>query len=98
MTTRRLLATGHTDVRALHKHLVLIAKILLRADGHHLDAAEDVVAVFRELHPDLGVDPPDLDDLITRRASPEVLDRLVDAIDRLLEHCDQLDQRIGNQQ
>lgn len=51
MTTRRLLADTDTNVRAVHKLLVLLAKILLRADGYDFDDAEDVLAAFRDLHP-----------------------------------------------
>lgn len=51
MTTRRLLADADTNVRALHKHLVLLAKIILRADGLDADEAEDVLAAFSGLYP-----------------------------------------------
>lgn len=51
MTTRRLLAAVRPDIRALHKHLVLIAKILLRAGGTDLDDADVVLTAFAALHP-----------------------------------------------
>lgn len=51
MTTRRLLAAARTDVRALHKHLVLLAKILLRANGIDLDDADAVLTAFAGHHP-----------------------------------------------
>jgi hypothetical protein len=51
MTSRRLLAAALPDIRALHKHLVLIAKILLRAGGTDLDDADDVLTVFAQHHP-----------------------------------------------
>jgi len=89
MTTRRLLAAGHPDVRALHKHLVLLAKILLRADGRDVHDAEEVVATFQELHPAAGCDPPGIDDLITS-PSGTVEQRLVQATDQLLTYFDGL--------
>lgn len=92
MTTRRMLSAEHINARALHKHLVLIAKILLRADGHHIDAAEDVVATFRDLHPAAGIDPPSLDELIRHQTKPDVQNRLLEAVGRLLDHCDRLAQ------
>ncbi|TKG60241.1 MULTISPECIES: hypothetical protein [Pseudonocardiaceae] len=91
MTTRRLLAAPMFDVRAVHKHLVLLAKILLRADGYHFDDVEDVLAVFRDLHPDAACDPPVLDDLIDRSDDPAVRQRLLEAADRLLSYVDRLD-------
>ncbi len=90
MTTRRLLADDHTDVRAVHKHLVLLAKILLRADGYYFDDAEDVLAAFRDLHPDAGCAPPDVDDLIRRPRDPALRQQLVETTDRLLTYLDQL--------
>ncbi|MBV2366225.1 hypothetical protein [Streptomonospora nanhaiensis] len=91
MTTRRLLATEHTDVRAVYKHLVLLAKILLRADGHHLDTAEDVLAAFAHHHPAAGCAPPSLDDLIRDPLDPEVGRRLTVATVRMLAYIDSLD-------
>lgn len=94
MTTRRLLADDHTDVRAVHKHLVLLAKILLRADGYYFDDAEDVLAAFRDLHPVAGCAPPDVDDLIRRPRDPALCQQLVEATDRLLTYLDQLDHTV----
>lgn len=91
MTTRRLLAEPKTDVRAVHKHLVLLAKILLRADGYHFDDAEEVLAAFHDLHPDATCTPPDADDLIRRPGDPAVRQQLIEATDRLLTYLDQLD-------
>jgi len=54
MTTRRLLADADANVRAMHKHFVLLAKILLRADGYDFDDTEDVLAALRDLHPAAG--------------------------------------------
>jgi hypothetical protein len=92
MTTRRLLADADTNVRALYKHLVLLAKIVLRADGHDVDDAEDVLAAFTGLHPAAGCAPPRLDSLIRQPPDPMVRDQLIDAADRLLSFIDQLGQ------
>ncbi|MGH4014752.1 MAG: hypothetical protein ACRDSL_12665 [Pseudonocardiaceae bacterium] len=94
MTTRRLLAHDRPDVRAVHKHLVLLAKILLRADGHDLHDVDDVLTAFRELHPAAGCAPPELDDLIRRPRDPVLCRQLVDATDRLLTYLDRLDDTV----
>lgn len=91
MTTRRLLAHDQPDVRALHKHLVLLAKILLRADGHDLHDADDVITAFREHHPEAECAPPELDDLARRPSDPVLCRQLLDATDRLLTYLDRLD-------
>lgn len=90
MTTRRLLAADPPDVRAVHKHLVLLAKILLRADGHDFHDADDVLTAFRELHPAAGCSPPTLADLIHRPHDPVLCRQLLDATDRLLTYLDRL--------
>lgn len=94
MTTRRLLAADQPDVRAVHKHLVLLAKILLRADGCDLHDADDVLTAFGELHPAAGCAPPELDDLIHHPRDPAVCRQLVDATDRLLTYLDRLDHTV----
>jgi hypothetical protein len=94
MTTRRLLADDHPDVRAVHKHLVLLAKILLRADGHDVHCADEVLAAFRELHPAAGCAPPELDDLICQPTNPALRQQLVEATDRLLTYLDRLDHTV----
>jgi hypothetical protein len=92
MTTRRLLADSDADMRALYKHLALLAKIVLRADGHDVDDAEGALAAFSALHPAADCAPPRLDRLISQPQDPVVRDRLVNAADRLLAYIDQLDQ------
>ncbi|MGH3864113.1 MAG: hypothetical protein ACRDSQ_31840 [Actinokineospora sp.] len=94
MTTRRLLVASPSDSRAVHKHLVLLAKILLRADGHDIHDADDVLAAFRELHPAAGCAPPDLADLIRRPNDPVLCQQLVNATDRLLTYFDRLDHTV----
>jgi hypothetical protein len=90
-TTRRLLTQRQIDVRAVHKHLVLIAKILLRADGCHAHAAEEVLAAFGDRHPAAGCSPPRLDDLIGQPDDPALRDRLTAAAGLLLAYVDRLD-------
>jgi hypothetical protein len=92
MTTRRLLADADTNVRALYKHLVLLAKIVLRADGHDFDDAEDALTAFSTLHPAADCAPPRLDILIRQPCDPAVRDQLVAAADRLVAYIDQLGQ------
>lgn len=98
MTTRRLLADDSPDVRALHKHLVLLAKLLLRADGHDLSDAEQVLAAFNDIHPEAGCDPPGLDHLIRTSSDPAMRQRVVDTTDRLLTYLDQLDDIVRTKQ
>lgn len=94
MTTRRLLAVDSPDVRAVHKHLVLLAKILLRADGHDLHDADDVLAALGEFHPAARCVPPNLDDLVRTPDDPLLRQQLVDATDRLLTYLDRLDRTV----
>jgi hypothetical protein len=91
MTTRRLLSAGRPDVRALHKHLVLLAKILLRADGHDLHDADEVLTAFTKTHPSAGCVPPTLDDLVRTPGDPVLQRRVVESTDRLLTYLDRLD-------
>lgn len=94
VTTRRLLASETPDVRAVHKHLVLLAKVMLRADGQDLHDADAVLLAFREHHPAAGCEPPSLDDLVGRPGDPVLRRQLLDATDRLLAYIDQLDRTV----
>ncbi|MEU8327566.1 hypothetical protein [Micromonospora sp. NPDC048839] len=58
MVLRRLAANPALDVRAAYKHVVLIMKIILRADGVDLDASEEVRLAFTTSHPGAEVDLP----------------------------------------
>ena len=97
MTTRRLLAT-EPDVRAVHKHLVLLAKILLRADGHDVHDADEVLTTFGERHPAAECAPPSLDDLVRHPHDPALRQQLVDAAGRLLTYLDRLDRTVRTSQ
>lgn len=90
MTTRRLLGGSKPDVRALHKHLVLLAKILLRADGCDIHDADAVLAAFRDRHPAAGCAPPSLDDLIRTPTDPNLARQLINATGRLLDYLDRI--------
>jgi dephospho-CoA kinase len=90
MTTRRLLADEHPDVRAVHKHLVLLAKIVLRADGRELDDPDAVLSAFAAHYPSAGCRAPRLDDLTRSISDPELRERLLDAADRMLACLNQL--------
>jgi hypothetical protein len=94
MVTRRLLAVDQPEIRAVHKHLVLLAKILLRADGYDLHDADEVLTAFRELHPAAECAPPELSDLICCPSDPVLRGQLVDATDRLLSYVDRIDHAI----
>jgi hypothetical protein len=91
MTTRRLLAQRDVNVRAVHKHLVLLAKILLRADGVDVHDAEQVLATFRDRHREARCTPPELSVLIEHPNDSELRRQLVDATDALLTYLDDLD-------
>ncbi|MET8251492.1 hypothetical protein [Micromonospora sp. NPDC005197] len=58
MVLRRLAANPEPDVRAVYKHVVLIMKIILRADGLDLDGSEEVRLAFATSHPDADVELP----------------------------------------
>lgn len=91
MTTRRLLAASHTDTRAVHKHLVLIAKIMLRADGHDLDDPDDVLAAFSARHPQAGCAAPRLEEITASpRGGRELQHQVLSAADNMLAYLDQL--------
>jgi hypothetical protein len=98
MTSRRLLTAADVDVdvRAVHKHLVLLAKILLRADGEDIDDAEEVLAAFRERHPAAGCTPPDLGALIRQPHDRGLREHLMTVTDRMLTYMDRLDRMTGN--
>jgi hypothetical protein len=91
MTARRLLAAAQPDTRAVHKHLVLIAKITLRADGIDLDDPDDVVTAFSAHHPQASCAVPRLDNLAKGPPGDRVTEeRLLSAADRMLAYLDQL--------
>jgi adenylylsulfate kinase-like enzyme len=93
MTTRRLLTAGEKDLdlRQVYKHLALVAKIVLRGDGHEVDGHEQALSLFTRLHPVAAPGPPEPDELISGRHDPALRRRLVDAADRFLRYVDRLD-------
>lgn len=88
MTTRRLLATSAPDVRALHKHLVLLGKIALRANGVDLHDPDDVLAAFAQAHPSAEWAMPRLDDIVNDPGDQHIVDRVVAATDQILAVID----------
>lgn len=88
MTTRRLLTASAPDVRALHKHLVLLGKIMLRADGLDLHNPDDVLAAFTQAHPSLTYTMPLLDDIIRDPGDQQTVDQLIAATDQMLAFID----------
>lgn len=94
MRTRRLLAAAAPDVRALHKHYVLLAKILLRADGLDPWDPDEVLATLLERHPTVGHVAPSVDECIRAPSDPDLRARLIEAADALLTYIDRLDQNV----
>jgi hypothetical protein len=90
MTTRRLLHAAQVDARALHKHAVLLCKILLRADGVDLSEPDAVFAAFAERHHLAGCAPPDLDDLAQHPTDARLVRLLCDVTEQLLGYIDTL--------
>lgn len=93
MTTRRLLTAREKDLdlRQVYKHLALMAKIVLRGDGHEVDGHEQALSLFAQLHPVAAPGPPEPDELISGRHDPALRRRLVDAADRFLRYVDRFD-------
>lgn len=88
MTTRRLLTTSAPDVRALHKHLVLLGKISLRADGLDLHDPDGVLAAFAQVHPSAEWAMPRLDDIVNDPGDQHIVDRVIAATDQMLAVID----------
>lgn len=97
MTTRRLLAAPTPDIRQLHKHLVLLAKILLRADtaedDPEVDDADTVLAAVATRLPHRAL--PGLPTVAEAAAladhdvpDPAGVRRLLIAVDTLVQHID----------
>jgi hypothetical protein len=93
MTLRRLLAVGDQDLdlRQMYKHLVLVAKIVLRGDGREIDSDEEALASLAQLHPAVAPGPPGPGELIDGGHDPALRQQLIDAADRVLWSVDGLD-------
>lgn len=65
LTLRRLLSRAPIDIRAVHKHIVLVLKIILRAEGRHVESAVGVVGEFAQVHPAVHVDLPSPAEIVT---------------------------------
>jgi dephospho-CoA kinase len=89
LNTRRLLAAPIPDTRALFKHLVLVARILLRASGHEAAEPDGVLAALTTFDDRLNWRPPALDQIVQHPNDASTQQRLVDATEALLAHLDQ---------
>lgn len=96
MTLRRLIAATRSDARALYKHVILVMKILLRADGINADNSDDVISQFLAAHPRAGVVLPSLADVTAAdwRTDVRLADRLIDAADSILRYHDALSRTV----
>lgn len=90
LNTRRLLAMPVPDTRALFKHLVLVARVLLRASGHEAAEPDDVLTALTVIDDRLDLQAPTLDQIVQRPGDAGVQQRLVDAVEALLAHLDQM--------
>lgn len=90
LNTRRLLAAPVLDARALFKHLVLIARILLRASGHEAAEPDAVLAGLAAADDRLEWQPPALDQIVQHPGDAGTQQRLVNAAEALLARLDQM--------
>ncbi|MCO6003773.1 hypothetical protein NE236_02165 [Actinoallomurus purpureus] len=92
MTLRRLVAATRLDVRSMYKHVVLVMKILLRADEINADDSDDVIHQFSVAHPRARVVLPGLTEMAAGnwRVNAQLADRILDAADRILRYHDTL--------
>jgi hypothetical protein len=96
MTTRRLLADDKTGFRDLYKHLLLLAKITLLADGVHVDDPDTAFEQFRLHHPRAGCALPRFDDLIAEADQTQASEFLAKELDGLLDYLDRFDSSARN--
>lgn len=90
MNTRRLLAADDLDLRALYKHLVLVGRILLRADGIDARTPSQVFEALTDTHPRLRCAPPALDDIVANSRDAAVQAQLAHAAESLLRYVDSI--------
>ncbi|WP_157236746.1 hypothetical protein [Promicromonospora sukumoe] len=90
MNTRRLLATDDLDTRALYKHLVIVGRILLRADGIDARTPPLVFEALADTHPRLRCLPPSLDEVVADPNSTDIQAQLVLAAENLLHYVDSI--------
>lgn len=93
MNTRRLLAAPVPDVRALYKHLLLIARVLVQAEGVE-PSTPDVIDAFSARHNDPAWNPPTIGAIVDSPHDPAVVAQLIDAVDHILQHVDILGRNI----
>lgn len=90
MNTRRLLATNDLDTRALYKHLVIVGRVLLRADGIDAQTPSQVFEALTDTHPRLRCTPPSLDEVVADPHGTDVRARLAHAAENLLRYVDSI--------
>ncbi|MDG4768553.1 hypothetical protein O7632_31340 [Solwaraspora sp. WMMD406] len=90
MVLRRLAAKPAFDVRAVYKHIVLIMKTILRADGVDADSSDDVRRAFVANHPTAAIDLPTLTGVSNRswRQDETFAHRVRDAAADILRYHD----------
>ncbi len=93
MTLRRLLAGQSLNVRAVHKHVLLVMKILVRASGVEADGHEDVVAAFADLFPG-HVPLPHPERVLPGADDPLPPDVVVAAADSVIDILSRIDQTV----
>ncbi|GAB3866028.1 hypothetical protein ACFPIJ_13450 [Dactylosporangium cerinum] len=91
MTLRRLLAAPSLDVRAVHKHVLLIMKILLRASDVEVDGHDGIVLAFAGLFPE-ALPLPSPAELLPVVRDAEAVARVVSAAGSVLDIVANLDQ------
>lgn len=92
MTLRRLIATRAPDIRAVHKHVVLIMKILLRACDTEAETHAEVCTEFIKVFPGTAVAPPGPREVLTGTAEAHA--RVMTAAARVLDLLHDLDQSL----
>jgi thymidylate kinase len=96
MTTRRLLADDRSSFRDLYKHLLLLAKITLLADGVHVDEPDAVFEEFRCRHPGAGCALPRFDDLLAGADHAQASEYLSKELDGLVAYLDRFEPNLRN--
>ena len=91
-TLRRLVAKPRFDVRGVYKHVVLMMKIILRAESIAAETSDEVVAAFARTFPAAGVRLPALHEVTARNwhADRDLDEQLLAATGAILDYYDRL--------
>lgn len=92
MTLRRLVTADPLDVRAVYKHIMLVMKILLRADGIDAETSDEVQQQFSVAHPAAAIALPTLQEMAPQNSQERsaLAVRVLAAADSLLRYHDSL--------